>query len=57
MGGGRCLSGYERINETHLSVFHSVSNHARETVSLSRLVGSTNVFFVSSKRLYDIRVT
>ncbi len=32
--GGRGLldggsSGYERINETHLSVFHSVSNHAR----------------------------
>ncbi len=28
-GGGGVSGGYERMNETHLSVFHSISNCAR----------------------------
>ncbi len=49
-GVGGCLSGYERINETHLSVFHSISNRARETVSLSWLaMRSTNVFLFRAR--------
>ncbi len=47
------------MNETYLSVFHSISKRthresARETVSLPRLVMLSTHFFVSSKRLYDI---
>ncbi len=37
------------MNETHLSVFYSVSKHARETVSLPRLV-MLSTFFSSRVR-------
>ncbi len=52
-------SGYEQINETHLSEFHSVSYRAcgkrSRNMSLLQLAMLSTLFFVSSKRLYDIR--
>ncbi len=46
------------MDETHLSVFHSVSNRARETVSLRGTLSTRFFFFFfSNKRLYDIHVT
>ncbi len=52
-------SGYERMNEMHLSMFLFVSNRARG--KRSRYNGSLCfqlvVFFVSSKIIYDIHIT
>ncbi len=50
------------MNETHLSVFHSAPNHAREIALEKQYLfrGSQCfqlVFLVSSKRLYDIHDT
>ncbi len=47
-----CSRGYERMNETHLSVFHSVLNRARETVSLPQLaIRSTRCFSLEQESL------
>ncbi len=48
------MSGYERMNETHLSVFHSVSNRARgkrlrNSVSSAARYAFNSFFLVSSK--------
>ncbi len=49
------------MNETHLSVFHSVTNRARGKRSRNSVSSAAryafNSFLVSSKRLYDINVT
>ncbi len=56
-GGGVWL----RMDETHLSVFHSVSNRARvsrNSISSAARISSRFLFFLSkSKRLDDIHVT
>ncbi len=45
-GGG----GNERMDETHLSVFHSVSNHARgKRSSLPRLHMLSTLFFIQKQ--------
>ncbi len=49
------------MNETHLSVFYSVSKHARGKSSRNRVSAAAryavNFFFISSKRLYNIHIT
>ncbi len=40
--GGGVTSGYERMNETHLSVFHSISNRAR-----GKRLGTLSTLFFS----------
>ncbi len=50
------------MDETHLSVFHSISNRARErrsrnSISSRYAFNSFFFFFFSNKRLYDIHVT
>ncbi len=52
-GGGWCWG----MDETYLSVLHSVSNRARETVSLRGKLSTRIFFFFLNKRLYDIQVT
>ncbi len=58
-----CVGGGERMNETHLSVFHSFSNRARgrrSRNSISSSVRFQSFLFLSRafvKRLYDIHVT
>ncbi len=50
-----------RMDETHLSVFHSVSNRARGKRSRNRISSaaciSSRFFLSKSKRLDDIHVT
>ncbi len=52
----------ERMDETHLSVFHSVSNRAhgkrsRNSISSASRYAFNSFFFSKSKKLYDIHVT
>ncbi len=52
----------ERMDETHLSVFHSVLNCARGKALEKQYLFRSSVsfqliFLISSKRLYDIHVT
>ncbi len=57
-----CPGGGGRMDETHLPVFHSVSNHARgkrsrNSISSAARVSSIFFFLSKSKRLDDIHVT
>ncbi len=49
------------MTETHLSVFHSVSNRARRKFSRNSISSTAryafNMFFFSSRTLYDFHVT
>ncbi len=47
----------ERMDATHLSVFHSVSNRARGKCSSLSQLPTLWLFFFLSKRLNDIHVT
>ncbi len=57
-GVGVRSSGYERMNETHLSVFHSALNHAHGKRSRNSVSSAARYTFNSLfSRLYDIHVT
>ncbi len=56
------LGGFwdKRMGETHLSVFHSVSNRVHGKRSRNNISSAARYafnFFSKSKRLYDIQVT
>ncbi len=57
-GWGVRSSGYKRMNEMHLSMFHSALNHAHGKHSRNSVSSAARYAFNSLfSRLYDIHVT